>query len=244
MQRYFIDSKQIKGDLIVLTGELHHHIAKVLRSQVGERFLVCDGKGTDFLVEIIKITSDQVVGRIIETSHSKGEPVVQVTVAQSLPKGDKIEWILQKGTEIGAVSFLPFSSKRTIVKLDPKKEAKKFLRWQKIIAEAAEQAHRGQIPELLPLHSWKELLTRFADYEAVWIAYEKGGVGLATACSKTTAQNILLVIGPEGGFTEEEILEAEENGAKRISLGNRILRTETASLCALSCILFATGEMS
>lgn len=244
MQRYFIEPKQIQDDQILLIGEPYHHLIKVLRSEVGDQFLCCDGQGIDYLAEIIDITPDTLACRVIKKTLSEGEPVVQVTVAQALPKGDKLEWIIQKGTEIGAHAFLPFSSQRTIVKLEPKKEAKKHARWQKIIAEAAEQAHRGRVPELLSHHSWKELLQRFSEYEEVWIAYEKGGIGLAPACEKSTGSTILLVIGPEGGFMEEEIVEAEAHGAKRITLGKRILRTETASLCALSAIFFANGEMS
>lgn len=245
MQRYFIDQDQIKGDHILLTGEQYHHLIKVLRSKPGDRFLCCDCLGTDYLVQLTDVKSDKgiVIAQVMERLTSVGEPKVRVTVAQSLPKGDKLEWIIQKGTEIGADSFIPFTSQRTIVKLEPKKEAKKHARWQKIIAEAAEQSHRGRIPKLFPHHSWRELLALFPKFDEVWIAYEKGGVGLATACDRLTARSILLVIGPEGGFSQEEIVEAEEYGAKRISLGKRILRTETASLVALSGIFFASGEM-
>jgi 16S rRNA (uracil1498-N3)-methyltransferase len=160
-----------------------------------------------------------------------------------LPKGDKLEWIVQKGTEIGAVSFLPFTSERTVVKIDARKAEKKLERWHRIAKEAAEQAHRGRIPDVSRPLSWKELLSKIEAAEVAWIAYERGGVPLAQAISETDARNILLIIGPEGGFSEKEIEEAKGSGAIPITLGSRILRTETAPLAALSCILFARHDL-
>ncbi|SFJ09285.1 16S rRNA (uracil(1498)-N(3))-methyltransferase [Thermoflavimicrobium dichotomicum] len=242
MQRYFVSPKQISGNQIQITGDDVHHIKTVMRNRIGDRFICCDGHGLDYFVEITEIHSQYIECRVLETAPSKGEPVSQITIAQSLPKGDKFETILQKGTEIGAARFLPFTSLRTIVKLDDKKGQKKLERWKRIVKEAAEQSHRGCIPEVFqPIH-WKELLKEIEKAELALIAYEKGGEPL-THVTMSEAQQILLIIGPEGGFSEQEIEEAKAAGALPITLGTRILRTETASLVALSCILFAKREL-
>jgi 16S rRNA (uracil1498-N3)-methyltransferase len=153
-----------------------------------------------------------------------------------------LEWILQKGTELGASAFLPFSSERSIVKIDARKIGKKRERWERIVKEAAEQAHRGKLPTVATPMSWKALLQEIGNRECAWIAYEKGGLPLAEAMA-SAKDEILLIVGPEGGFTESEIEEAKEAGAVPISLGSRILRTETAPLMALSCILFARQDL-
>ncbi|RAL25846.1 16S rRNA (uracil(1498)-N(3))-methyltransferase [Thermoflavimicrobium daqui] len=242
MQRYFISPTQINGDQIQIVGDDVHHIKTVMRSQIGDQFICCDGQGIDYLVEIIEIHSQYIYCQVIRSSPSQGEPMTQVAIAQSLPKGDKLEMILQKGTEIGAVSFYPFTSERTIVKLQEKKGQKKWERWQRIVKEAAEQSHRGQLPQVYAPMNWKQLLEEIAKAELALIAYEKGGVPLSHVVSHE-AKRILLVIGPEGGFSEHEIEEAKAVGAIPITLGSRILRTETASLVALSCILFSRKDL-
>ncbi|MCH5583850.1 16S rRNA (uracil(1498)-N(3))-methyltransferase [Shimazuella sp. AN120528] len=242
MQRYFITPDQLIGDVIHITGDDVHHIRTVLRSQIGDTFICCM-MGMDYLVEIESISSSAVNCHVIESSPSIGEPSVQVTLAQGLPKGEKFEWILQKGTELGATAFLPFSSSRTIVKLEGNKVPKKRDRWAKIVKEAAEQSHRGIIPSVeLPLN-WKALLSEIPNYDVAIIAYEKGGLALQTVPFIQESKSILMIIGPEGGFSEQEIGEAVEHGAKPITLGNRILRTETAAISLLSCLMFLQNEL-
>jgi 16S rRNA (uracil1498-N3)-methyltransferase len=243
VQRYFILPEQKDQERITITGQDVHHIKNVMRFRAGDQVICCDGRGLDYLVEITEITKEKVVCLIRETFPSRGEPRTKVTIAQSLPRGDKIDWILQKGTELGAYRFLPFLSERSLVKLDQGKAQKKQERWQKIVKEAAEQSHRGRVPEVeLPI-AWNELLQRISEAEISWIAYENGGESLKSAIQSAEVDEILLIIGPEGGFSEREIAEAKAHGAIPVSLGNRILRTETAPLMALSCILFAKEDL-
>jgi 16S rRNA (uracil1498-N3)-methyltransferase len=243
MQRYFISPEQVKLPHVRILGDDVHHIKNVLRGRPGEKLICCDGQGRDYVSEIDEISRDEVVCRVLETVPSKGEPRTRVTVAQSLPKGDKLEWILQKGTEIGAVRFLPFTSERTVVKIEEKKSEKKRERWQRIVKEAAEQAHRGRIPEVSSPISWDGLLEEIRQVEAAYIAYEKGGDVLSRRLEQDAPASVLLIVGPEGGFSDREVREAMEAGAVPVTLGPRILRTETAPLVALSCILFALEDL-
>lgn len=178
----------------------------------------------------------------------------KVTVAQSLPKGDKLETVIQKCTEIGAAAFVPFQSERSIVQYDGKKEEKRQQRWAKIAKEAAEQAHRSIIPEVSQVMSWKQLLLRMAEFDLVLFCYEKEGAaegsGIADvlAAFRNTHDSsreaaILLVVGPEGGFTVHEADEALAGGARLAGLGPRILRTETAAMVGLTCLMYESKEM-
>jgi 16S rRNA (uracil1498-N3)-methyltransferase len=243
MQRYFIVPNQITGDIIIITGDDVHHIRTVMRNRPGD-ILICCMLGFDYRVEIVEITATTIYCQLIERSPSLGEPKVQVILAQGLPKGEKIEWILQKGTELGASSFLPFSSERTVVKLDARKAQKKQERWSKIVKEAAEQAHRGRIPKVLLPVNWKSLLAEISKYDRAFLAYEKGGhvLNKVLRASEPTS-SILLIIGPEGGFSEQEVAEATEHGAIPITLGARILRTETAAISLLTCVMYAKNEL-
>jgi 16S rRNA (uracil1498-N3)-methyltransferase len=243
MQRYFVKPEQIQDGFAQITGEDVHHIRNVMRSKPGDRLIVCAGTGTDCLAEITGIRADEVECRILEETPSAGEPRTRIWIAQSLTKGDKWEWVLQKGTEIGAAGFIPFTSERCVVKIEQKKADKKRERWQRIVKEAAEQAHRGRVPDVAGVLSWKQLLEEIRRSDAAWIAWEKGGKPLSRAISETEARDILLIVGPEGGFSEREVAEATSAGAAAITLGNRILRAETAPLVALSCILFAKNDL-
>ncbi|PTX64849.1 16S rRNA (uracil1498-N3)-methyltransferase [Melghirimyces profundicolus] len=243
MQRYFVDSDAIGPDRVTIRGDDVHHIKNVLRMSPEDRLICCDGQGRDYLTEVESIGTDEVRCRIIDSSPSPGEPGVRVSVASSLPKGDKLEWVLQKGTELGADSFLPFTSARTVVKLDGKRAAKKQIRWQRIVKEAAEQSHRGRIPPVELPGNWRGLLEKFPSYDRVLFAYEKEGQSLADALKGAVGRRFLVVIGPEGGFTEAEAMEAASAGAVPVHLGPRILRAETAPLAILSCIFYSYGEM-
>lgn len=243
MQRYFVDSTQIGSDRITVRGEDVHHIKNVLRMTAGDQLICCDGKGTDYLAELESVADDGIHCRILESMPSRGEPRIQVSVAMSLPKGDKLDWVMQKGTELGAASFLPFTSVRTVVKLNGKKAEKKRGRWCRIVKEAAEQSHRGQIPDVEPVIGWRPLLDRFSSFDRVLFAYEKGRRPLGEALREFPGQHLLVVVGPEGGFTATEAEEAVAAGALPIHLGPRILRAETAPLALLSCIHYSYGEM-
>lgn len=239
MQRYFVNPEQFADDKVIITGDDVHHITKVLRLKVGDHIICSNGLGIDALSEIIQIDSTQVLCNIVSILDKVNESNINIILAQSLPKADKMDLIIQKGTEIGISSFLPFISERTIVRLDDKKEQKRLERWQKIAKEAAEQAHRNKIPEILPVSSWKDLLAKISD-QLTLIAYEKEAKNFLYQTMKNNPEckNILLIIGPEGGFSEKEIKEAEDNGATSVSLGKTILRAETAGLVGAANIIY------
>ncbi|WCK53489.1 16S rRNA (uracil(1498)-N(3))-methyltransferase [Aneurinibacillus sp. Ricciae_BoGa-3] len=239
MQRYFVKPQQMTDSVVRITGDDVSHIVKVMRSEPGDEIICCNGEGRDVKAVIEGLGPDEVTARITEEDLPIREMPVYVTIAQGLPKGDKMELVIQKGTELGAFSFLPFTSQRTIVKLDDKKEKKRLERWQKIAKEAAEQSHRSRIPAIENVHNWEQLLARASGFDYALFAYEKEEGSLALALERIPAgSSILLIIGPEGGFEEQEALAAEESGMMRVSLGRRILRTETAALYGLSCVSY------
>lgn len=248
MQRYFIDPIQWHEHYIELIGDDAHHAARVMRMQVGDSFIVTDGKSRCARVCITEVSGERVVADLEEQLKFDKEPNWRVTIAQSLPKGDKFELVLQKATEIGAYAFVPFTSSRTIVEYDAKKADKQAQRWRKIVKEAAEQAHRCLLPEVRTIASWKRLLETFVHYDQVIFCYEKTELsrGLRDAIRMVQHKNeleILVVVGPEGGFTPQEAEQAAEAGAAITTLGSRILRTETAALVALSAMMYESGEM-
>lgn len=249
MQRYFVPPQQMDENNCFIEGQDVHHITRVMRFQAGDELICCNGVGRSVQTKIKEITKDRVDCDILCELDQDRELSIFVTIAQGLPKGDKLEWVIQKGTELGASRFIPFSSSRTIVKYDAKKEHKKVERWEKIIKEAAEQAHRSVLPQILSVSSWKELLKVEADCKLV--AYEDASLQ-ALNTSSTFAQalrqlkqgdHLLVVIGPEGGLEDVEVAQLQEDGFLSISLGKRILRTETASQYVLSAVSFYFEQM-
>ncbi|WP_166238375.1 16S rRNA (uracil(1498)-N(3))-methyltransferase [Paenibacillus turpanensis] len=247
MQRYFVNPEQIQEGRVVITGDDAHHIIRVMRGKPGQTFIVCDGSGTDVLAELTELHKDSVTANIVETIPYNREPKVNVWIFQGLPKGDKLETVIQKGTELGAARFIPFQSARTVVQIDERKEGKKVERWGKIAKEAAEQAHRSRIPVVEAPLGWKAALKEAASADAAMICFEhEQGLGLRELLQGLdwgSVATIAVLIGPEGGFTDAEVEEAAAAGCRPITLGKRILRTETAALAALSCIHYETGEM-
>lgn len=240
MQRYFIDPKQIHTNTIdIIDRENIHHIRRVMRFNEGDRIVCADGSGRDFLVEIAAVSADAVRTKILERLQESAEPPMEITIAQALPKADKMEWVIQKGTELGASRFVPFVSERTIVKLDEKKESRRLERWRRIAKEAAEQSHRSILPQVEGVATFKELMQNASAYDLALFAYENEAErSLSDVLRKhERPARILLVIGPEGGFSSQEVREAAQHLIS-VSLGRRILRTETAGLYMLSCLSF------
>ncbi|WP_289142249.1 16S rRNA (uracil(1498)-N(3))-methyltransferase [uncultured Brevibacillus sp.] len=237
MQRYFAEPHLFTEQEITIIGDDVHHIVNVMRARVGEEILVSDGAGKTVRAKLVSLSPKEVKADVVEVLGDESELPIRVTIGQGLPKGEKMEWILQKGTELGAYSFFPFSSERTIVKLDAKKEAKKLERWRKIVKEAAEQSHRAVLPELLSPVSFREALQAASSYTKCAIAYEKeGSTTLHQVLEDMSVDDSLLVlVGPEGGFSADEVAQAEKMGFLTVSLGPRILRTETASQYILAC---------
>jgi 16S rRNA (uracil1498-N3)-methyltransferase len=243
MQRYFVELDAMRAENVTIAGDDVNHITKVMRSSIGDQLICCNGLGRCVMVRIEEMTKDQVFCTILEELKESRELPVHVTLAQGLPKGDKMDLIIQKGTELGVYEILPFRSSRTIVQLDQKKEEKRVERWSKIAKEAAEQSHRSLIPKIHKLYSWKQLLAEGQNYDLVLFAFEKEeGLSvhqaLTSLARKHQPSRILLIVGPEGGFSDEEAEQAIAAGFRSVMLGRRILRTETAGLYGLSCISY------
>lgn len=246
MQRYFVD--HITDNRFYISKEDRHHIVKVMRLKEGDK-IICATGGRAALCLIEEITDDGVVAEVVKWEEESVELPVKVAIASGLPKGDKLEWIIQKGTELGAYTFIPFAASRSVVKWDEKKAAKKVERWSKIAKEAAEQSHRQSLPEVISPVSLKQLIELSKSYDYKLIAFEedaKQGESSTLHCtlhSIQKGQSLLFVFGPEGGLTEEEVLLLKENGFQSCGLGPRILRTETAPLYALSAVSYHTELM-
>lgn len=248
MQRYFISKNQFVENKVHIVDEDAFHLIKVMRAKIEDQFIVSDGETRDVLVEIEQITKSKVIALIIKNLDRMNEPNINVWIAQSLPKGDKMDTIIQKSTEIGAVRFIPFISERTIVQYDQKKTNKRMERWNKITKEAAEQAHRNRVPQINGISTWKELLKIIPEVDVSYVFYEnEDQIYLKDMINNKTDNKkiptFLMVIGPEGGFTAKEISQLEEAGCHSVSLGKRILRTETAAMVGLTCMLYEYGEM-
>jgi 16S rRNA (uracil1498-N3)-methyltransferase len=245
MQRYFIPKEQFFDHTVHITGDDVHHLSKVMRAVAGDTVICSNGANREAIVEITELHKDKIIAAIIEELPMNNEPKTEVWVAQSLPKADKLETVIQKCTEIGAARIIPFVSERTVVQYDQKKEVKRHDRWCKIAKEASEQAHRNRVPAVDLPFTWKQLLQLLPDLQLVLICYEKEDAQtFRTLLEKhKPLDKVMIVIGPEGGFTPQEVAQAEAAGCQSVSLGRRILRTETAAMVALSCILYETGEM-
>ncbi len=245
MQRYFVQSDQMTDDTVTITGENIKHISKVMRMGPGDQVICSDNQGRVARCTITEITDASVQLSISEWIGVKSELPISVTIAQGLPKHDKLEMIVQKGTELGADQFIPFQASRSIVKWDSNKSKKKTERLQKIIKEAAEQSHRNRMPECLEPVSLDKLISLSDSFTIKIAAYEEQAkqnetARLARLLRNADIQhdNIIVVIGPEGGLTEDEIQRLQGAGFVACGFGPRILRTETASLYVLSAVSY------
>jgi len=239
MTRFFVEPSQIIGSSIAFNAHDSHHLAVVLKRRVGDGVLICDGLGSEYLVTLIQVGKNECSGKITDMYRLATEPRTKVTVAQSLPKTlDKLEWVLQHGTELGAVKFVPFYSLRSREdwrRLTPKRD-----RWQEIVRSAAEQSRRALCPQVAPIASFSDVLSLIPQFDLALFAYEtEKETSLRSILSTSSAAKILIIVGPEGGFADQEVQQAGNCEARAISLGPRILRTETAALCLLSQIYYA-----
>ncbi|MFI3174420.1 MAG: 16S rRNA (uracil(1498)-N(3))-methyltransferase [Bacillota bacterium] len=247
MPKFFVDPPYVHEKTIEITGDDAKHIANVLRCQVGEELVLCDGSGYDYfckIADISDITKLIVTADILDKRKSETEPDTKIVLFQGLPKADKMELIIQKAVELGVDTIVPVSTERTIVKLD-KKENKKIERWQKIAEAAAKQSFRGKIPEIhTKVLSMKEALSMAKSYNHILIPYEKEETTkLKDVIPKMKhGESIGIFIGPEGGFSESEIDQAMSNNAVPVTLGKRILRTETAGMMVIGILLHELEE--
>lgn len=244
MQRYFVNDTENIQEKICFTGNDFHHMTKVMRMNIGSQIIALFPNGREAIFEITKIIHDRLEATLIKELEGNRELPISVTIATGLPKADKFEWIIQKGTELGAVEFIPVQTERTIVKIDEKKLMNKMNRWEKIAKEAAEQSERNRIPKINKPCTFQQLLTVSERFKHKLVAYEEEGrsgekknfVKVLEQIKKS--ESLLVVVGPEGGFSKKEIEALTSHQFTICGLGPRILRAETAPLYILSSISF------
>jgi len=241
MVRFFVTPEILAQEQIMLAGENAIH-ARVLRLKVGEKVVLCDGNGAEALCTVLSDANEFVLSRE-EISQSISEAKVSVSVYMAMPKSDKLEHVIQKATELGAYEIVTFPTARCVSRPDDKSLKKKLERWQKIAASASEQSGRGRIPEVIVLPDYASALERAAAADLSIIFYENERANLLNnTLSKGSYASVSLLSGPEGGFEEWEIKQAVKAGLHVCTLGSRILRCETAPLCALSAVMYDAGE--
>ncbi len=245
MPKFFVTSNEIENDKIKIKGTDVNHIKNVLRAKIEEKIDICNtDEMKDYECKIEELTNDCVTCKIISEKQNASESNVEITIFQGLPKADKMELIIQKSVELGVNKIIPVDMKRCVVKLKDKDQIKKVERWQKISEVASKQCGRGIIPKIGQVIKIKEILNIIEEYDAVLVAYEKEENNyLKIEIDKLKKlekdkKKIAIVIGPEGGLEEEEIKQLQENGAKVITLGKRILRTETVALNMISILMY------
>lgn len=238
MYNFFVNENQFLDNKVIIKGNDFNHIKNVLRMKNGEKFYVSNKvSGDSYLVNLDNYSQDEVICNIIEKMDSK-ESNVKVTLFQGLPKADKMEYIIQKSVELGVYNIVPVDMKFCVAKLN--NEEKKIFRWQTISEAAAKQSKRNIIPKIENKISFKNMLEVLKDFDLAIIAYEnENKTNLKEILQKNkNINNIAIIIGPEGGLSQDEVEQLIENGAKSASIGKRILRTETASLAMLSMIMY------
>ncbi len=241
MPRFFVES--VESDFVEMTGEDARHIALSLRMKNGEKLVLCDGKGREADAVIREAYPESVVLDIEERRDSAAEPETEVILYQALPKFDKLEYIVQKSVELGVSKIVPVLTSRCISRPDEKTMKKKLERLRKISDEAAKQSGRGKLPEIGELLTFKNAVLEITKAETPILFFEHAQYPLHEIMEKRTGGTIAMMVGSEGGFSDEEAEYAKEKGALIASLGPRILRCETAPVAALAAIMYAAGEM-
>lgn len=242
MPRFFVPKQEIGSSFLVLSGENAAH-AKVLRLKNGDDVTICDGEGTDYICTVSDVANGQISLVVHSADPSQSEPKVACSVYMAFAKADKFEHVIQKATELGAAELVCFPSVRCVSRPDEKSLVKKLDRWQKIAASAVEQSRRGRIPQVIALPSYSSALKRAAEADLAVCFYEnEEQLTFRAAIEAAPFRTASILTGPEGGFESEEVRQAAEAGLKICTLGSRILRCETAPLCALSALMYATGE--
>ena len=246
MPRFFVKNEQVKESTIEILGEDIKHIKNVLRKQIGDKLEICNqDTKKSYICEIERLEDKSILTKIIE-ELKKDDNKISVDIYQGLPKADKMELIIQKSVELGVNAIIPVAMKRCVVKIEPKDEIKKITRWQKIAESAAKQSGRNTIPEIKNIINIEKVNQLIKEYDSVIVAYENEKENtikheLLKLKEKVKANNkikIAIAIGPEGGLEEKDVELLKQNGAKIVTLGNRILRTETVALNVLSIVMY------
>jgi 16S rRNA (uracil1498-N3)-methyltransferase len=241
VRRLCVPAEAIAGDTVELVGDVAGRLARVLRARSGDRIVVFTGDGSERIVEVERVSQKAITGAVIEHLPGLPEPAVRVTLCQSTVKGDRFEWALEKGTELGVARFVPLTTGRAVVRSEA--GGARFERWRRIIVEATEQCGRCVVPELSAPASLDETLASAEGL--VLLPYEgESALGLRTALrAAKNVREVSILIGPEGGFAEEEVARAADAGAKPVSLGRRILRSETAGIAAVAAVMYELREL-
>lgn len=247
MPKFFVTQNQVKNQTIQVTGEDVNHIKNVLRMKIKDKLTICIKETQqDTTCEIQEMQENCIICKILETIENQVESNIKVSIFQGLPKSDKMDLIIQKSVELGVYDIYPVKMKRCVVKLDKKDEPKKISRWQKISEVAAKQCGRGIVPEIKQIATVQDICDKISEYDIVLLAYEEEKENsikkelkkLINAVTTKQAVKIAVVIGPEGGIDNQEVIKLQENGAKVVTLGKRILRTETVAFNVLSNIMY------
>ena len=241
MHHFFVTREQIQQDEIVITGPDVNHIRSVLRMRPGQQIRVSDGRQREYLCSLEQLEPDRVLARILSETEGETELPARITLLQGLPKGDKMELIVQKAVELGAFEVVPVAMERSVVKLDARKAEARIRRWNGIAESAAKQSGRVRVPQVTPVMTVREALDYVQDAAWKLLPYEnaRGMESMKEALEQMEPGcRIAVWIGPEGGFEETEVEQGLAAGFRTVSLGRRILRTETAGIAALSILMF------
>lgn len=240
MPRFF--TQEVDQHQAILRGDDARHVTKVLRLRPGEHLLVCDGQGRDYDCVFESASASEVLLRVESSQPSQTEPSLFVTLYQALPKGDKLDWIIQKAVELGVGAVVPVLTQRCVSRPDPKSMEKKRERLQRIALEAAKQCGRGRIPQVKPLLSYEEALAATAADEKALLFYENSTTSFRRELEQG-ATSLSILVGAEGGLSPQEVEAAQQLGIPSVSLGKRILRCETAPLAALAVLMYESGNL-
>lgn len=244
MSKFFLNKSQITGDRAVLTGQDVNHIVRVLRAGPGDALLLCDSEGTDYEARILTADRESITAELLRSYPCLNEPKTQVTLFQGLPKQGKMEWIIEKCTEMGVGTIVPVQMDRSVVRLTPEQAEKKLERWRKTAESAAKQCGRGRIPDVRMPVTVPQLAGEVLP-DFLLLPYEaERAKPIRQALVGQKAASAGIFIGPEGGFSPEEVRLLQSLGAHTVTLGRRILRTETAGLAALTVLFYEWDEMT
>jgi len=244
MPRFYVPNARIEQELLKVEGSEVRHIRRVLRLKVGDKLVLFDGSAKEYEGIIVEESPSSVVMKVENISSLPKESSLEITLAQSLLKGEKMEYLIQKATELGIKKIVPFFSSRSVPLLDKSNRLRRYHRWEKIAIEACKQCGRIAVPKVEPLQNYSEMLGMAPSEALRLILWEKKGQGLKQALKQSGGRTkIFFVVGPEGGMSDGEVREAEQAEFIPITLGKRILRSETASLCLLSILQYEWGDV-
>jgi 16S rRNA (uracil1498-N3)-methyltransferase len=245
MRRFIVPQLNLGQGTVTISSDLHHHMTRVLRMKTGTRLILADGEGHEARGTVVEVGKESLTVELEgEGRSAAAEAGPRITLYQGLPKGDKLELIIQKGTELGVAAIIPFPTSRSVSRLDVERAEIKVARWQRIANEAARQSKRASLPRIAVAGNLAEVLRSATQSVKLLLWEEEGDNRLRSALAKLPLpESIAIIVGPEGGLSEEEVRQARESGFIPVSLGHRILRTETAGLALLAILQFHWGDM-